>query len=74
MRSGQEPASRWLSWIGKRSSCGNRIARLVSGCTKPYSRYGVRPQVGAEFDNMESIKRSVIVGNALTILPEYAVL
>lgn len=36
-------------------------------------RYGVHPHVGAEFDNMESIKRSVIVGNALTILPEYTV-
>ncbi len=36
-------------------------------------RHGVRPVIAAEFDNVESIKRSVITGNGLTILPEYAV-
>jgi DNA-binding transcriptional LysR family regulator len=36
-------------------------------------RHGVRPHVGAEFDNVESIKRAVIASGVLTILPEYAV-
>lgn len=37
------------------------------------SRQGVRPRIGAEFDAVESIKRAVAGGGALTILPEYAV-
>ncbi len=37
------------------------------------NRHGVRPRVGAEFDAVESIKRAVAGGGALTILPEYAV-
>jgi DNA-binding transcriptional LysR family regulator len=36
-------------------------------------QYSVRPRIGAEFDNVESIKRSVINGPSLAILPEYAV-
>lgn len=36
-------------------------------------QHAVRPRVGAEFDNIESIKRAVIMGNGLTILPEYAI-
>lgn len=35
--------------------------------------YGIKARIGAEFDNVESIKRSVALGNGLTILPEYAV-
>ena len=34
---------------------------------------GIHPRLGAEFDNVESIKRSVAQGNGLTILPDYAV-
>jgi DNA-binding transcriptional LysR family regulator len=34
---------------------------------------GVRPRVVGEFDNVESIKRAVIAGNCLTVLPDYAV-
>ena len=34
---------------------------------------GVRPLITAEFDNVESIKRAVILGNCITILPPYAV-
>jgi DNA-binding transcriptional LysR family regulator len=30
-------------------------------------------RIGAEFDNVESIKRAVMAGTALTILPDYAV-
>ena len=33
--------------------------------------YGIDPQIGAEFDNLESIKRSVVAGSCLTILPSY---
>ncbi len=33
--------------------------------------YGIEPVIGAEFDNLESIKRSVIAGSCLTILPSY---
>jgi DNA-binding transcriptional LysR family regulator len=35
--------------------------------------YGVEPLVGAEFDNLESIKRAVANGQCITILPEYIV-
>lgn len=36
-------------------------------------QHGITPQIGAEFDNLESIKRSVAVGLCLTILPPYVV-
>jgi DNA-binding transcriptional LysR family regulator len=35
--------------------------------------YGVEPLVGAEFDNLESIKRAIANGQCITILPEYIV-
>lgn len=34
---------------------------------------GIRLRIGAEFDNVESIKRAVMAGTALAILPGYAV-
>ena len=36
-------------------------------------QHRVTPRIGAEFDNMESIKRSVAAGAGLTIMPKYAV-
>ena len=36
-------------------------------------RAQVRPKIGAEFDNVESIKRAVANGAGVTVLPEYAV-
>lgn len=36
-------------------------------------QHAIRPQVGAEFDNIESIKRVVALGHGLTILPAYAI-
>lgn len=36
-------------------------------------RAGVQVQIAAEFDNVESIKRTVAKGKDITILPEYAV-
>lgn len=36
-------------------------------------QHGVTYTVGAEFDNVETIKRSVAAGPCVTILPEYAV-
>ena len=36
-------------------------------------RSGVQVQIAAEFDNVESIKRSVAKGGEIAILPEYAV-
>lgn len=36
-------------------------------------RHGVEPVIGAEFDNLESIKRAVSVGMCLAILPPYVV-
>jgi len=36
-------------------------------------QHGLHPQVGAEFDNVESIKRAVINGMGVTLLPAYAV-
>lgn len=35
--------------------------------------HAIRPRVGAEFDNVESIKRTVANSTSVTILPEYAV-
>jgi DNA-binding transcriptional LysR family regulator len=37
------------------------------------AQYGIEPQIGAEFDNLEAAKRAVIAGACLAILPEYAV-
>jgi len=34
---------------------------------------GIHPRIGAEFDNMESIKRAVANGKGVAILPTYAV-
>jgi DNA-binding transcriptional LysR family regulator len=34
---------------------------------------GIRVRIGAEFDNIESIKRAVMAGTAMAILPAYAV-
>ncbi len=36
-------------------------------------RAQVRPKIGAEFDNVESIKRAVANGTGVTVLPAYAV-
>lgn len=36
-------------------------------------QHHVEPAVGAEFDNLESIKRSVMTGTCLTILPPYTI-
>jgi DNA-binding transcriptional LysR family regulator len=35
--------------------------------------HNVHPQIIAEFDNVESIKRAVMAGRAMTVLPSYAV-
>lgn len=35
-------------------------------------QHGLRPAIGAEFDNVESIKRAVINGTGVTLLPAYA--
>ena len=37
------------------------------------AQHGVTPRVNAEFDNVESIKRTVAAGSGLTILPRYAI-
>lgn len=37
------------------------------------SQHGIEPAIGAEFDNLESIKRSVTVGTCLAVLPAYVV-
>lgn len=36
-------------------------------------QHSIEPVIGAEFDNLESIKRSVALGTCLTILPDYVV-
>jgi DNA-binding transcriptional LysR family regulator len=35
--------------------------------------YGVEPMIGAEFDNLESMKRTLTVGRCLAVLPRYVV-
>lgn len=37
------------------------------------ARHGVSPRVNAEFDNVESIKRTVAAGAGLAVLPRYAI-
>lgn len=37
------------------------------------NQYGIQPIIGAEFDNLESIKRTVALGTCLAILPRYIV-
>jgi DNA-binding transcriptional LysR family regulator len=37
------------------------------------ARHNVQPQIGAEFDALESIKRAVALGSCLSVLPEYVV-
>jgi len=36
-------------------------------------QYGIEPRIGAEFDNVESIKRAVMYNTSITLLPEYVV-
>lgn len=36
-------------------------------------QHGVEPLIGAEFDNLESIKRAVTVGGCMAVLPPYVV-
>lgn len=35
--------------------------------------YGIKPAIGAEFDNLESMKRAVSIGTCLAVLPRYVV-
>lgn len=38
-----------------------------------FQQHAIRPKIGAEFDNMESIKRAVMNSTSVAILPGYAV-
>jgi DNA-binding transcriptional LysR family regulator len=38
-----------------------------------FQQHTLHPRVGAEFDNVESIKRAVINSRSVTVLPDYAV-
>ncbi|MEZ4866262.1 MAG: LysR family transcriptional regulator [Caldilineaceae bacterium] len=54
------------------------ITRQVNSQTRIWldqvlQQHHVRPKVNAEFDNVESIKRTVMLGTCLTILPTYVV-
>lgn len=40
---------------------------------KSLHQHGIEPLIGAEFDNLESIKRAISVGRCLAILPPYVV-
>lgn len=40
---------------------------------KSLHQHGIEPLIGAEFDNLESIKRAIAVGRCLAILPPYVV-
>lgn len=37
------------------------------------NQHGITPMIGAEFDNLESMKRSVAIGACIAILPQYVV-
>jgi LysR family transcriptional regulator, low CO2-responsive transcriptional regulator len=49
---------------------GSQTRIWLDGVLKAHD---IQPQIGAEFDNLESIKRAVSGGQCLSILPEYAV-
>jgi DNA-binding transcriptional LysR family regulator len=38
-----------------------------------FQHHDLHPRIGAEFDNVESIKRTVINSDSITVLPAYAV-
>lgn len=38
-----------------------------------FQRYGVERHIGAEFDNLESMKRAVMLGTCLAVMPSYVV-
>jgi DNA-binding transcriptional LysR family regulator len=38
-----------------------------------FQQHGLHPRIGAEFDNVESIKRTVINSDSISVLPAYAV-
>jgi DNA-binding transcriptional LysR family regulator len=38
-----------------------------------FQQHNLHPRIAAEFDNVESIKRAVINGMSITVLPDYAV-
>jgi DNA-binding transcriptional LysR family regulator len=38
-----------------------------------FQHYGLERHIGAEFDNLESMKRAVILGNCLAVMPDYVV-
>jgi LysR family transcriptional regulator, low CO2-responsive transcriptional regulator len=38
-----------------------------------FQQHRLHPRIAAEFDNVESIKRTVINGTSITVLPDYAV-
>lgn len=40
---------------------------------KTLREHGIEPQISAEFDNIESMKRAAAVGSCLAILPDYVV-
>lgn len=40
---------------------------------KMLKQHGIEPMIGAEFDNLESIKRAVAFGSCLAVLPFYVV-
>ncbi len=36
-------------------------------------KHGLHPRIGAEFDNLESIKRSLMAGTCVSVMPQYVV-
>lgn len=38
-----------------------------------FQRYGLERHIGAEFDNLESMKRAVMLGTCLAVMPSYVV-
>lgn len=50
-----------------------RGSRSRSWLEAALAAQGITPRIGAEFDNVESIKRAVMAGSGLTLLPDYVV-
>lgn len=67
------PAVEIAALSGQQFITRQKTSRSRQWLEDQLARHGVTYTLAAEFDNVETIKRSVAAGGCITILPEYAV-
>jgi DNA-binding transcriptional LysR family regulator len=67
------PAVEIADLTGQQFITRQKTSRSRQWLEDQLARHGVTYTLAAEFDNVETIKRSVAAGGCITILPEYAV-